>query len=88
MLSFAACFRVVFQVVFFMVLVQFSSASGCPWGGHFGVFLKNVGFVRKRGTLGSERPVQRFCMILGVRASPKGVKNDKNDFWKLVLFLL
>jgi hypothetical protein len=88
MLSFAACFRVVFQVVFFMVFLQFSATSGCPWGCHFGCFLKSVGFVVKRGTLDSEQPVQRFCMILGVRASPKDIKNHKNDFWNLVCFLL
>ena len=88
MICFAACFRVVFQVVFFMVFLQFSSHLGALGGVILAVFLKSVGFVVKRGTLDSEQPVKRFCMILGVRASPKDVKNYKNDFWNLVCFLV
>ena len=88
MLSFAACFRVVFQVVFFMVFLQFSSHLGALGGVILDVCLRSVGFVVKRGTLDSEQPVLRFCMILDVRASPKDVKNYKNDFWNLVCFII
>ena len=71
-----------------MVFVDFCLPRGALGGVIFGVFLKNVGFVGKRGTLHSDRPVQCFCIILGVRASPKGVENDKNDFWKIVFFFV
>ena len=76
------------RLSFSWFLCSFRPPRGALGGVIFGVFLENLGFVGKRGTLDSDRPVWRFCMILGVRASPKGVENDKNDFWKIVFFLV
>jgi hypothetical protein len=73
---------------FLLFFCSFRPPLGAFGGVILGVFLKSVSFVVKRGTLDSEQPVQRFCMILGVRASPKDVKNYKNDFWNLVCFLI
>ena len=76
------------RLSFLWFFFGFLSHLGALGGVILVVFLKSVGFVVKRGTLDSEQPVQRFCMILGVRASPKGEKYQEKGLRKLAVFLL